>query len=70
MTIEKTPLSRFRGYDSPALYRQDTILRIRQLEKEIQESFKKIDILQREMGAANFSLFANRQRAYLHKAEN
>src|SRR5215468_2655152 len=41
MTNPKTPI--FRGYDSAALYRQDTLPRIRQLEKEIQESLKRIE---------------------------
>src|SRR5262245_41764482 len=38
MTISKTPTPIFRGYDSPGLYRQDMLARIKQLEKEIQES--------------------------------
>jgi hypothetical protein len=45
MTTPKTTL--FRGYDSPALYRQDTLARIKQLAKEIQESIKRIKDLER-----------------------
>jgi len=33
----------FRGYDSSALYREDTILRIRHLEAEIADMQKDID---------------------------
>jgi len=47
MTTPKTPI--FRGYDSPALYRQDTLARIRQLAKEIQESIEQIKELERTL---------------------
>lgn len=47
MTTQDTPS--FRGYDSPALYRQDTLARIKQLEKEIQESIRRIEELERTL---------------------
>ena len=47
MTIPKTPI--FRGYDSTLLNRQDTLAWIRQLEKEIQESIRRIEELERSI---------------------
>ena len=43
----------FRGYDSSALYREDTILRIRHLEAEIADMQKDIERQKQEAVAAN-----------------
>jgi len=42
----------FRGYDSSALYREDTILRIRHLEAEIADMQKDIDRQKKKAVAA------------------
>ena len=38
-----------RGYDTPQLYRQDTILRLRQLYAEMREGFKRLERIKREV---------------------
>jgi len=43
----------FRGYDTSALYREDTILRIRHLEAEIAYMQKEIDRQKEKAVAAN-----------------
>ncbi len=43
----------FRGYDSSALYREDTILRIRHLEAEIADMQKDIERQKEKAVAAN-----------------
>jgi hypothetical protein len=47
----RTDMNGYRGYDTPQLFRQDLLCRIRSLEREVQERIREIEEVEKGLPA-------------------